>query len=113
MSLLPLAAHPYLVQMVDYDHGTVPKDLYRIAHNMLHWDSLAPQLGLDDVDVADIKHDHRTAELQRLGYCIVLFEYYLDIIMSLLVSILIYSPLLGLLHLTYGSKELLVHIMTS
>ena len=67
MSLLPLAAHPYLDQMVDYDHGTVYKDLYQIAHNMLHWDSLAPQLGLDDVDVADIKHDHRTAEQQRLG----------------------------------------------
>ena len=74
MSLLPPAVYPYLDQMVDYDHGTVYEDLYQIAHNMLHWDSLAPQLGLDDVDVADIKHDHRTAEQQRLGYCIVLFE---------------------------------------
>ena len=69
MSLLPPAAHFYLDQMVDYDHGTVNKDLYQIAHNMLCWDSLAPQLGLDDVDVADIKHDHRTAEQQRLECC--------------------------------------------
>ena len=73
MSLLLLAAHPYLDQMVDYDHGTVYKDLYQVAHHMLHWDSLAPQLGLDDVDVADIKHDHHSAEQQRLGYC---FNYY-------------------------------------
>ena len=54
--------------MVDWDHGTVYEDLHEIAHNMLCWDALAPQLGLDDVDVADIKHDHRTAEQQRLGY---------------------------------------------
>ena len=74
MSLLPPAAYPYLDQMVDYDHSTMYKDLYQIAHNMLHWDSLAPQLGLDGIDVADIKHDHRTAGQQRLGYCIVLFE---------------------------------------
>ena len=74
ISLLPPAAHLYLKKMVDYDHSMVHKDLYQIAHNMLHWDSLAPQLGLDDVDVADIKHDYRTAVEQRLGYCIVLFE---------------------------------------
>ena len=83
MSLLPPAAHFYLNKMVDYDHGTVPKDLYQIAHHMLHWDSLAPQLGLDDVDVADIKHDHHTAEQQRLGYCIVLFEALFRYILSL------------------------------
>ena len=74
MSRLPPAAHHYLDQIVDYDHGMVFKDLYQIAHNMLHWDSLASELGLDDVDVADIMHDHRTAEQQRLGYCIVLFK---------------------------------------
>ena len=66
MSLLPPAAHPYLDQMVDYNHGTVYKDLYQIAYNMFHWEILAPMLGLDDVDVADIKHDHRTAEQQKL-----------------------------------------------
>ena len=44
------------------------KDLHQIAHNMLCWDSLAPQLGLDDVDVADIKYDLHTAEQQWLGY---------------------------------------------
>ena len=74
MSLLPPAAHPYLDQMVDYNHGTVYKDLYQIAHQMLHWESLTPQLGLDDVDVSDIKHDYHTAEQQRLGYCIVPFK---------------------------------------
>ena len=74
MSLLPPAAHFYLNKMVDYDHGMVNKDLYQIAHNMLCWDSLAPQLELNEVDVADIKHDHCTAEQQRLGYSIVLFE---------------------------------------
>ena len=68
MSLLHPAAHFYLNKMVDCDHGMVNKDLYQIAHNMLYWDSLAPQLGLDDVDVADIKHDHRTADQQRLEY---------------------------------------------
>ena len=112
MSLLPPAAHLYLNRMVDYDHGTEHKDLYQIACNMLHWDSLAPQLGLDDMDVADIKHDHHTAVQQRLGYRIVLLEELFRYILSLLISILIYSPL-GLLHLVYGSKELLAHIMTS
>ena len=69
MSLLPRAAHIYLNKIVDYDHDMVPKDLYKVAHNMLCWDSLAPQLGLNEVDVADIKHDHHTAEQQRLAYC--------------------------------------------
>ena len=69
MSLLPPAAHFYLNKMVDYDHGTVHKDLYQIARNMLYWDSLAPQLGLNEVDVADIKHHHCTAEQQKLIYC--------------------------------------------
>ena len=69
MSLLPPAAHFYLNKKVDYDHGMVDKDLYQIAHNMLYWDLLAPQLGLNEVDVADIKHDHHTAEQQRLEYC--------------------------------------------
>ena len=82
-SLLPPAAHFYLNKMVDYDHGTVYKDLYQIAHHMLNWDSLAPQLGLDDVDVADIKHDHHTAKQQRLGYCIVLYEALFRYILSL------------------------------
>ena len=68
MSLLHPAAHFYLNKMVDYDHDMVNKDLYQIAHNMIIWDSLAPQLGLNEVDVADIKHDHRTAEQQRLQY---------------------------------------------
>ena len=68
MSLLHPAAHFYLNKMVDCDHGMVNKDLYQIAHNMLYWDSLAPQLGLNEVDVADIKHDHRTADQQRLEY---------------------------------------------
>ena len=42
-------------------------DLYKIAHYMLRWVYLAPQLGLDDIDVADIKQDHRAAKEQRLA----------------------------------------------
>ena len=71
MSLLVPLARRYLDKRVDWDHGIVYKDLYKIAHHMLHWDSLAPQLGLDDVHVADI---NRTAEQQRLGCFIVLFD---------------------------------------
>ena len=83
MSLLPPASHFYLNKIVDFDHGRVYKDLYQISHNMLHWDSLAPQLGLNDVDVAKIKHGHHTAKEQRLGYCIVLFEALFRYILSL------------------------------
>ena len=109
MSLLPSAAHFYLNKMVDYDQGMVHKDLYQIAHNMLYWDSPAPQLGLNEVDVADIKHDHRTAEQQRLDV-----KHYSDIFCeSLLISVLNYSLLIELQHFFYGSRELLVHIMTS
>ena len=67
LSLLPPAAHHYLDQIVDWDHDTVYRDLYEIAHHILRWDSLAPQLGLDDVAVADIKQDNRPAEQQRFG----------------------------------------------
>ena len=83
MSRLPPAAHFYLHKIVDFDHGRVYKDLHQISHNMLNWDSLAPQLGLDDVDVTNIKHGHHTAKEQRLGYCIVLFEALFRYILSL------------------------------
>ena len=59
---------------MDWDHGNLYRDLCKIAHHMLHWDSLAPELGLDDVDVADIKYDHHTAEQQRLD-CFNLKDY--------------------------------------
>ena len=74
MSLLAPLARQYLDKIVDWNHGNVYKDLHIIAHHMLHWDSLAPQLGLDDVDVADIRHDNQTAEQQRFGRFIVLFD---------------------------------------
>ena len=72
MSTLPPSALPYLDKMVDWNHGTLYRDLYEIAHHMLSWDLLAPQLGLDDVDIEDIKQDHRTSERQRFGCCSVL-----------------------------------------
>ena len=59
MSLLPPPAHPYIDKMVDWDNNT-DKDLYKIARHMLRWESLAPQLGLDHVEVDDIKKDCTT-----------------------------------------------------
>ena len=46
MSLLAPLARQYLDKMVDWDHGSVYKEPHA---------PLAPQLGLNDVDVADIK----------------------------------------------------------
>ena len=68
MSLLSPATLPYLEQIVDLDN------LYVIAHYMLSWESVSPQLGLDYVDVEDIKHDHSTAEEQRFDFCILCEE---------------------------------------
>ena len=103
-SLLAPLARRYLDKMVDWDHGNVYKDLHKIAQHMLHWDSLAAQLGLDDVDIADIKHDHHTAEQQRLGF-IILFDDMYSVLHHL-------CFITGLLHCNYGSRELhLVHTM--
>ena len=54
-----------LDKMVDWDRDTVYPDLYRIAYSLLQWDTLAPQLGLNHIDVADIKQDYHTAKEQR------------------------------------------------
>ena len=54
-----------LDKMVDWDRDSVYPDLYRIAYSLLQWDTLAPRLGLNHIDVADIKQDYRTAKEQR------------------------------------------------
>ena len=64
---LPSAARRYLNKTVDWDQDNVDTDLYKIAHYMTRWVYLAPQLGLDDIDVGDIKQDHRAAKEQRLA----------------------------------------------
>ena len=65
LRLLYPAAHQYLDKMVDWDRDSVCPDLYRIAYSLLQWDTLAPQLGLNHIDVEDIKQDYRTTKEQR------------------------------------------------
>ena len=65
MRLLSPAALNCLDKMVDWDKDSVCPDLYRIAQRLLQWDTLAPQLGLNHIDVGDIKQDYHTAKEQR------------------------------------------------
>ena len=65
LKLISLAGLHTLDKMVDWDRDSVYQDLFRIAYSLLQWDTLALQLGLNHIDVADIKQDYHTAKEQR------------------------------------------------
>ena len=54
-----------LQQELDFESGGVDLHLKQIAELLVDWELLAPNLGLTDGDVAEIKSDNATAALKK------------------------------------------------
>jgi len=58
-----------LDKQLDFDRGGVDLHLGEIAHNMVDWETLAPRLGLTDVEISDIKQNNNTNLTRHLQRC--------------------------------------------
>ena len=82
LSILPVAAHPSLEKVLDWDHEGVDKDLSRIADSTgTDWEvTLAVPLELSWLDIEDVKRKyHQDPKLLR--YFMSLYIYCSSIIL--------------------------------
>jgi hypothetical protein len=62
---IPEKNHWMLQEKIDFQRGDVNLHLGELAEVFEKWDKVAPLLGLDDMEIEDIKDDFRKKEDQR------------------------------------------------